>query len=172
MIKINENCYDCRLCQTRIKFVYGEGDVNSKFMFIGEAPGAVENVSGRPFVGKAGQLLRAVLNNIKLTDFYITNIVKCRPPENRDPFQDEFDACKHFLYHQLNVINPQIIIILGSVAARFLLGTYGPMYKVRKNVYEIDNIETYVTYHPAAALYHSDYLKPMKEDLIRMQRNK
>jgi DNA polymerase len=137
-------------------------------MFIGEAPGADENITGRPFVGKAGQLLRTIFYNINLTDYYITNIIKCRPPNNRNPYPDEFNACKHFIYEQLNIVNPKVIIILGGVAANYLLNTNLSVMKMRQQVYDIDNITTYVTYHPAAALYHLDYLKPMKEDLIRI----
>lgn len=165
----NEDCFDCRLCQTRIKFVYGEGNTNNpKVMFIGEAPGADENISGRPFVGLAGQLLRKVLNEIDFNDFYITNIVKCRPPNNRDPRQDEFEACKHYLIHQINTINPQKIIMLGGVAAKFLLNINKSVLKMRKEIYDYDYIKTYVTYHPAAALYNKSYLKPIKEDLERI----
>ncbi len=163
-----EECFDCRLCQTRIKYVYGEGNINSKIMFIGEAPGADENISGRPFIGQAGKLLRKILKEINFNNFYITNIVKCRPPENRDPHQDEFDACKHYLMHEINTINPQIIIILGGIAAKYLLKINKSVLKMRKEVYDIDYIKTYVTYHPAAALYNPSYLKPIKEDLKRI----
>ena len=118
-----KNCRKCVLSENRIKFVYGEGNSHAKLMLIGEAPGADENVTGKPFVGRAGKLLTKMLAAIQLKreDVYITNVVKCRPPNNRNPLPNEVSACSPYLEEQISIIKPQLILLLGKVAAVSLL---------------------------------------------------
>jgi DNA polymerase len=116
-------CNQCTLCETRSLTVPGEGDINSPVVFIGEGPGADEDNSGKPFVGRAGRLLMDILKSVSLEreQVYITNIVKCRPPNNRNPLADEMKKCSHYLFAQLQVINPKLIVTLGAVPLAFLL---------------------------------------------------
>lgn len=149
-------CKNCRLALNRKNVVPGEGNPNAILMFIGEGPGADEDVQGKPFVGKAGQLLTKILEcvNISRSEVYITNVVKCRPPNNRVPFLDEMEACKEFLYNQIKIIKPKIIGALGSTAAKFLLGeNIGNISKIRGNWYDFDeNIKVMPLYHPSYLL--------------------
>lgn len=129
MEKLNElnnvvqQCMKCSLCKGRTKVVFGEGNPKARIMFIGEGPGHDEDVSGRPFVGKAGQLLTKMIEaiNLKREDVYICNIVKCRPPQNRVPMEDEAEACLPFLRQQVAIIRPEIIVCLGATAARYII---------------------------------------------------
>ncbi len=118
-----ENCSKCRLCKTRNNSVPGEGNVNSPIVFIGEGPGEDEDKSGRPFVGRAGQLLTKIFNTVDLKreDVYITNIVKCRPPENRAPEDDEMESCYPYLETQIALINPKMIVTVGAVSTKYIL---------------------------------------------------
>ncbi len=123
------NCQRCRLAQGRTQVVFGTGNPSARVVFVGEAPGAEEDRQGEPFVGRAGQLLNAMLRAIGLSrhEVYIANVVKCRPPGNRDPEEDEAAACLPFLWQQIEHIDPVVIVALGKVAARFLLGYKGPI---------------------------------------------
>ena len=156
-------CRRCRLWRSRTNAVPGEGPVRAKLMLIGEAPGRQEDVEGRPFVGAAGKLLTDLLesNGISRTSVFITNVVKCRPPQNRDPQDDEVKACTPYLERQIKLIRPGIIVCLGRHAARFILSQasigFSSISSARGKFYSatIYGIETlvFVTYHPAAALY-------------------
>jgi uracil-DNA glycosylase family 4 len=148
-------CMACKLHSTRINTVPGEGNLDAEVMFIGEGPGADEDVKGRPFVGAAGRLLDAIINamNFRREDVYIANIVKCRPPSNRIPEADEVDSCIGYLYRQIAIINPKMIILLGSTAYKAIIkDSKEGITKVRGRVLEQDGYIFMPTFHPAALL--------------------
>lgn len=157
-------CKKCPLHKTRKNAVPGEGGNRKKIMFVGEAPGRREDELGRPFVGAAGKFLDELLNSIGLSreDVYITNIVKCRPPGNRDPTELEIKICSPYLDRQINILNPRIICPLGRFSTKYILEKYGfemeSISKVQGKIYRADKILILPMYHPAAALYHQ-YLK-------------
>jgi DNA polymerase len=148
------DCRRCRLCQGRTQVVFGVGNPKAKVVFVGEGPGADEDRIGEPFVGRAGQLLNAMLPSIGLRreDVYIANIVKCRPPANRDPQPDEAAACMPFLKRQLELVKPEVIVLLGRVAARFLLGTTAPISSYRGKWTVWHGYSVLPTYHTAYLL--------------------
>lgn len=148
--------------------VFGEGNENADIMFIGEGPGEDEDLSGRPFVGKAGQLLTKIIENgmkIPREQVYIANIVKCRPPANRDPMPDEAQCCIGFLKEQISIVKPKVLILLGKVAMKNLLGIESSMSKARETTYEYEGIKVFVTYHPSALLRNEAYKRPVWEDI-------
>jgi uracil-DNA glycosylase len=148
-------CTRCPLAFTgRHTVVFGEGDPNARLMFVGEGPGADEDAQGRPFVGRAGQLLNnmIVAMGLKREDVYIANIVKCRPPQNRVPEPVEANTCAPFLYRQIDVIRPEVLVALGSTAATYLLGGKAPLSALRGRVHEARGSKLIVTYHPAYLL--------------------
>ncbi|MFQ5453918.1 MAG: uracil-DNA glycosylase [Candidatus Zixiibacteriota bacterium] len=161
------NCQLCSLAGTRNKFVYGVGNSQADLLFIGEAPGADEDRLGEPFVGRAGQLLDRILAAIQLSrkEVYIANILKCRPPNNRDPLPDEMDKCFPYLYDQVRLIKPKLICALGRGAAQALLKTSTPLGKLRKQWHNFEGVPTLVTYHPAALLRFASYKKDTWEDM-------
>ncbi|MCB5257715.1 MAG: uracil-DNA glycosylase [Candidatus Cloacimonadaceae bacterium] len=161
------NCTKCKLHTGRIKFVYGEGNPDALAMLIGEAPGVQENIYGRPFVGPAGNLLTNMLKAINLSreDVYICNIVKCRPPNNRNPEPEEREACLPYLLEQIEIIQPKLILMLGLVAAQTLLNTKLSMEKLRQTTHSFQGIKTFVTYHPSALLRNPNWKKPAWQDL-------
>jgi len=165
------NCTKCSLSQTRTKFVYGAGSSRAKIVFIGEAPGREEDLQGEPFVGRAGKLLDNILAAIKFTrrDVYIGNILKCRPPENRDPQPEEIRACMPHLIEQIRIIKPLIICALGRIAAHCLLDTTTPLGKLRGTWHSFQGIPLIVTYHPAALLRFQQYKRPTWEDMQEMK---
>ena len=129
-----QTCQKCSLCRTRHNIVFSDGVPNSKLMLIGEAPGFYEDKEGKPFVGKAGQLLDKIFESVGLTrkkDVYICNTIKCRPPENRNPLPDEKEACWEYLKSQIDIIKPQIILLCGNVAVQSILGNVGGITKIR-----------------------------------------
>jgi|SRR4051812_10268323 uracil-DNA glycosylase family 4 len=148
------DCTRCRLSQQRTNIVFGVGNTDADIMFIGEGPGADEDAQGEPFVGRAGQLLNNMITamGIKREDVYIANVVKCRPPGNRTPERDECDTCSPFLMKQIEVIKPKIIVALGAVAAKNLLGLNDSMANLRGRIYDFRNTKLVVTYHPAYLL--------------------
>ena len=148
------NCKKCKLCNSRTKVVIGTGNKNAKIMFIGEGPGADEDSQGIPFVGKAGQLMNKAFEGIgiKREDVYITNIVKCRPPQNRNPEKEEAQSCKEYLDTQIKLINPEIIILLGSVALKNILGEEYGITASRGKWFEKNGKKILPTFHPAALL--------------------
>ena len=147
-------CEKCRLCQTRTNVVLGEGDLHAPLMFIGEGPGQQEDLSGRPFVGAAGQLLDRMLAAIGMTraQVYICNIVKCRPPNNRVPEPSEAEACRLHLRNQFALVRPKVIVLLGSTAAKSILGPEIRITRDRGRWYERKGVWFMPTYHPSALL--------------------
>jgi len=150
-----KNCTLCNLSKTRINAVFADGNPNSPIMFIGEAPGRDEDLQGKPFVGKSGQLLTKIIENVlelKRSEVYITNIVKCRPPNNRDPEIEEVESCKGYLLTQIKIINPKVIVTLGRIAFRYLLDDTTPITKARGKIYNFNDIKVIPTYHPSFLL--------------------
>jgi uracil-DNA glycosylase len=147
-------CTRCGLSETRLNLVFGEGNPEARLMFVGEGPGADEDEQGRPFVGKAGQLLTRMIRamNLDRSDVYIANIVKCRPPGNRAPHRHEMDTCFRFLEGQISAINPAVIVALGKVATSALLGTDEPISRVRGRFHDRKGIPVMPTYHPSFLL--------------------
>jgi len=165
-------CKNCILGNTRKNAVPGEGVSNPLVMVIGEGPGADEDRLGRPFVGKAGQLLDKMLSSINLsrtTNCYIANVVKCRPPDNRDPNHIEASACKQFLQRQIIILKPKIILLVGNVALQNLLDPKAKVTSIRGKFMEYKTgdltFPLLVTYHPSALLHNEDYKRPAWEDL-------
>jgi uracil-DNA glycosylase family 4 len=166
-----KDCKNCQLWTGRNRFVYGEGNPDAVCMVIGEGPGAEENIQGRPFVGKAGQLLDKMLLAIKIQrgDVYIANIVKCRPPNNRDPEQSERLACLPYLMEQIEIIQPRIFLLMGRISAQTLLETNKTMQEMRSRIHTFLDRPAYVTYHPSALLRNPEWKKPAWEDLQKFQ---
>ena len=149
-----KNCNKCDLCKNRHNVVIGTGNKNAKIMFIGEGPGADEDLQGIPFVGKAGKLMDKAFEGvgIKREEVYIANIVKCRPPNNRNPEYEEADACKEYLESQINLVKPEIVVLLGSIALKNILGKEYGRSSSRGKWFEKDGIRYLPTFHPAALL--------------------
>jgi uracil-DNA glycosylase len=147
-------CVRCRLANGRTQVVFGSGDPAADVMFVGEGPGYYEDKQGEPFVGAAGQLLNRMLAEIELRreDVYITNVVKCRPPGNRDPLPDEIDACRPYLVAQLDSIRPRIVVTLGNFATRVILDRQVSISRVRGQRFEVAGRTVVPTFHPAAIL--------------------
>lgn len=145
------NCQRCPLFRTRKYAVPGEGNLNADLMFVGEAPGHDEDLQGKPFVGKAGQLLTKIINamEFKREEVYITNIIKCRPPQNRNPNQEEIDRCKDYLYKQINLIRPRVIVTLGNVPTHFFIPLKEGITALRGKFFEFDQIQIMPTFHPS-----------------------
>lgn len=161
------DCQKCPLGQTRNNFVYGVGNPNADIMFVGEAPGADEDAQGEPFVGRAGKLLDKILAAMTLSrdDVYIANILKCRPPGNRDPQPDEMAKCFPYLREQVRLVRPKIICGLGRIAAQALLETTLPLGRLRRVWHQYEGVPMMVTYHPAALLRFQKYKKDTWEDM-------
>ena len=148
------DCTRCALHKGRNKLVFGDGDPNARLMFVGEGPGADEDAQGLPFVGKAGQLLNNMISamGLKREQVYIANVVKCRPPGNRTPEPDEANTCTPFLFRQIDVVRPQVLVALGATAATYLLGHRQPLAGLRGRVHAFRGTQLIVTYHPAFLL--------------------
>lgn len=161
------DCRRCKLCQGRTNIVFGVGNPEARLVFVGEGPGGEEDKQGEPFVGRAGQLLTKMINAMGLSreEVYICNVVKCRPPENRDPEPDEIEACEPFLRKQLASIKPQIVVGLGRYACQTLLKSLTPMSKLRGVWHEYDGIRFMPTFHPAYLLRNPPAKKEVWEDL-------
>ena len=157
----------CALCPHRTNAVPGEGSPTAKLFLIGEGPGATEDAQGRPFVGQAGSLLNGILDAIEIPreSVYITNIVKCRPPQNRKPLPDEIAACMPYLHRQLEIIKPKVILALGGTAGEALLGVRKSLGELRGKVHTYNGIPLIVTYHPAALLRNPHWKKPTWDDV-------
>jgi uracil-DNA glycosylase family 4 len=168
---IREDIGDCTRCvlhkQGRHQIVFGVGNPNAELMFIGEAPGADEDIKGEPFVGRAGQLLNNMIKamGIQREDVYIANIIKCRPPGNRTPERDECETCSPFLMRQIAVVKPKVIVALGAVAAKTLLAINAPMMEMRGRWYDFRGTKLAVTYHPAFLLRDPRQKKEAWKDL-------
>jgi uracil-DNA glycosylase len=160
-------CIKCPLGLTRNKFVFGIGNSDADIVLIGEAPGADEDRMGEPFVGRAGELLNKMLASISLerSAVYICNILKCRPPLNRDPLPEEIAACRPYLLKQLSLVKPRLILCLGRIAAQSLLSTTGSLTQLRKTWHPFEGAEMLATYHPAALLRNPQYKREAWEDL-------
>ncbi len=153
-------CQNCQLGQSRTKFVFGVGDPNASLVLVGEAPGEQEDLKGEPFVGRAGQLLDKILAAIDRSrekDVYICNVLKCRPPQNRDPRSDEVEQCEPYLIHQINLIQPKLIVALGRVAGKTLLNVDNSLKSMRGILHNYHNTPLIVTYHPAALLRNPNW---------------
>ena len=149
------NCTSCKLCERRTNTVFGVGDRQAEWMLIGEAPGENEDKQGEPFVGQAGKLLDSMLRAVGLSrekGVFIANVLKCRPPGNRDPEPDEAAMCDPYLKRQIALVKPRIIVVLGRIAAQNLLQTQTPVSKLRGKVHEVEGVPVVVTYHPAYLL--------------------
>jgi uracil-DNA glycosylase len=159
--------YCCALCPTRINGVPGHGNPEARLVLIGEGPGANEDAQGKPFVGQAGNLLNGILDAIEVPrdTVYITNIVKCRPPQNRKPLPDEIAACIPYLHRELEIIRPKVILALGSTAAEAMLGVRKSLGELRNKVHTYNGIPLVVTYHPAALLRNPNWKKPTWDDV-------
>ena len=165
------NCQKCSLNLTRKNFVFGVGNPLADIVFVGEAPGKQEDLQGVPFVGRAGKLLDKMLAAIKLKrdDVYICNVLKCRPPNNRDPLPSEVEKCEPYLISQLHLINPKLIVALGRISACTILKTKESLKNLRNQIFTYAGIDLLVTYHPAALLRNPSFKKQAWEDfqLIR-----
>lgn len=162
-----QTCTACRLAETRTTVVFGDGSLDARVMFVGEGPGKNEDLQGVPFIGAAGQLLNRLLEEIDLRreDVYIANVVKCRPPGNRDPRPDEIEACKGFLADQIRLIDPDVVSTLGNFATKLLLKQETGITRLRGRAYPWWNRTVVPTFHPAAALRGGDsVLDRMRED--------
>jgi len=148
------DCRRCALSAGRHTIVFGDGDPNARLMFVGEGPGADEDAQGLPFVGRAGQLLNNMINamGLRRDQVYIANIVKCRPPQNRVPEPQEANTCAPFLFRQIDVIQPEVIVALGATAATYLLGGKSPLNALRGRTHQARGAKLIVTYHPAYLL--------------------
>lgn len=167
-----KECQKCPLGKTRNKFVYGVGNPKAHAMLIGEAPGADEDAQGEPFVGRAGKLLNDILKaiNLERNEVYIANILKCRPPGNRDPQPFEMETCIPYLHKQIELINPKIILCLGRVAANGLLNKKLSLGDLRNNIYEFNGIKVMATYHPAALLRNPGWKRGCWEDVQKFKK--
>ena len=160
-------CQRCRLFEGRTQAVFSSGPASAELMFIGEGPGAQEDRQGLPFVGPAGQLLDKIIQAIgrDRKDVYVANVVKCRPPQNRDPEPDEVAACRGYLERQIELVAPRVIVILGRVAAQTLLETNQSLGRLRGEWLEVQGVDTRVTYHPAALLRNESLKRPCWQDM-------
>jgi uracil-DNA glycosylase family 4 len=165
-------CTRCPLHRTRKNLVFGEGSTGAKLVFVGEAPGEEEDKQGRPFVGRAGQLLTKIIDamGLKREEVYICNILKCRPPGNRNPKEDEIATCEPFLMKQLEAINPEIICALGTFAAKTLLRTESPISAIRGKFHDYHGRKLMPTYHPAYLLRNPDAKKLVWEDVQKIMK--
>ena len=162
------DCTRCKLCALgRKQIVFGVGNPHADLMFVGEAPGRDEDIQGIPFVGRAGQKLTQIIEAIGLTrqDVYIANVIKCRPPENRNPEPDEVEKCEPFLFRQIDLIKPKVIVALGTFAARSLLKTDSPISRLRGRVFDYRGAKLIPTFHPAYLLRNPSSKREVWEDM-------
>jgi uracil-DNA glycosylase len=168
------DAHACPLEHVRTKLVFGAGNANADLMFVGEAPGAAEDQQGLPFVGRAGQLLNQMLEGIGIqrSDVFITNVICCRPPGNRDPLPDEIDACKPYLYRKIELIEPKVICTLGNFATKLLTGNPTGITKVHGRPQEREvagrTIQLFPLFHPAAALRTDSVKQLLREDFAKL----
>ena len=163
------SCHLCQLAKTRLNTVFGEGNESAKLMFVGEGPGESEDKSGRPFVGKAGELLTKMIENaigVQRESVYIANILKCRPPGNRVPTKDEASTCISYLHKQIEIINPKIIVALGATALNSLAKKEYPIMKIRGSVMEYEGAKLVPTFHPSFLLRNPSAKKEAYADML------
>ncbi len=165
-------CMKCPLGATRTNFVFGVGNPQAKVVVIGEAPGAEEDAQGKPFVGRAGQLLNKILEaiNFKREEVFICNILKCRPPNNRDPLPEEVEQCEPYLWKQLDLIHPMMILAVGRIAGQTLLKTTRGLGELRGTIHSYHGIPMMVTYHPAALLRNPNWKRPTWDDVQQFRK--
>jgi uracil-DNA glycosylase len=167
---------DCTRCKLhtlgRTQIVFGVGNPNADLMFVGEAPGADEDVQGIPFVGRAGQLLTKIIEaiDLKREDVYIANVIKCRPPQNRNPEPDEVETCEPFLFQQIDIIKPKVIVALGKFGAQTLLRTLEPISRLRGRVFDYRGAKLIPTFHPAYLLRNPSSKREVWEDMKLVRR--
>lgn len=165
-------CTKCELSKSRTKFVFGGGSAYAEVMFVGEAPGKNEDLQGLPFVGQAGKILDELLGSIGFdrSEVFIANVLKCRPPGNRDPRLEEINSCKDYLMEQIRIINPKIICTMGRHSTQLLLNTDKGISGLRGNLYKIDNRIIMPINHPAAALYTPSRMEILKQDFQKIRK--
>ena len=171
-VDIGPDCSRCKLHRLgRKQVVFGVGNPNADLMFVGEAPGADEDIQGEPFVGRAGQLLTKIIEAIGLNreDVYIANVIKCRPPQNRNPEPDEVEQCEPFLFRQIDVIKPKVVVALGKFAAQSLLKTDAPITRIRGREFSYRDAVLIPTYHPAYLLRNPSAKRDVWEDMKRVR---
>lgn len=169
---IGQDCRRCKLCTLgRSQIVFGVGDPKARLMFVGEAPGEEEDKRGEPFVGRAGQLLTKIIEAIGLTrdQVYIANVIKCRPPGNRNPESDEVEQCEPFLFRQIDVIKPRVIVPLGKFAAQSLLKTMDPITRLRGRQFDYRGAALIPTFHPAYLLRNPSAKREVWEDMKKVR---
>jgi DNA polymerase len=176
LVAVRTDIGDCTRCklhtQGRKQIVFGVGNPNADLMFVGEAPGGDEDVQGIPFVGRAGQLLTKIIEaiDLKRDEVYIANVIKCRPPGNRNPEQDEVETCEPFLFRQIDIIQPKVIVALGTFAARALLRTLDPISRLRGRVFDYRGAKLIPTFHPAYLLRNPASKREVWEDMKLVRR--
>ncbi len=164
---VAESCQRCRLAKGRTQVVFSDGNPEARLMVVGEAPGANEDRTGLPFVGQAGKFLDLLLASVDLSrkdSVYICNVLKCRPPGNRDPMADEIELCSPFLKRQIALVAPEVILAVGTFAAQLLTGTNRPLGRLRGSVYAYEGVPLVVTYHPAALLRNASWTRSTWDD--------
>jgi DNA polymerase len=176
LVALREHIGDCTRCklhlQGRTQVVFGAGNPQAQLMFVGEAPGSEEDIQGEPFVGRAGQLLTKIIQSIGLerSDVYIANVIKCRPPGNRNPEPDEVATCQPFLFRQIDAIRPRVVVALGTFAAHTLLGTDAPISRIRGHVHPFRHDSSLIpTFHPAYLLRSPDRKRDVWEDMKKVR---
>jgi len=170
--KIVLNCHLCELSKSRTNVVFGEGNINSNLMFVGEGPGATEDATGRPFVGRAGELLTKMIQNvlhIPRSEVYIANIVKCRPPNNRTPYPQEAFTCRPYLFKQIEIIKPKLIVALGATAYKYLTNDTTPISKIRGHIIDADGYKIIPTFHPSYLLRNPSAKKEAFLDMLKVK---
>jgi len=171
LVDVRAEIGDCTRCKLhtlgRTQVVFGAGNPSADLMFVGEAPGADEDIQGVPFIGRAGQLLTKIIESIGLTrdDVYIANVIKCRPPQNRNPEPDEVATCEPFLFKQIDIIKPKVIVALGKFGAQTLLRTLEPISKIRGRIFEYRGSKLIPTFHPAYLLRNPSSKREVWEDM-------
>jgi uracil-DNA glycosylase family 4 len=165
------DCQRCKLARTRTNIVFGSGNPNAELVFVGEAPGSDEDQQGLPFVGRAGQLLTKIIEsiNLKREDVYICNVLKCRPPGNRNPDPEEVAMCNPFMKRQLAAIKPKIVCCLGTFAAQTVLQTVAPISKLRGKFFDMDGLRVIATFHPAYLLRSPEKKREVWEDMKQIR---
>ncbi len=167
------DCTRCKLhTQGRTQVVFGSGNPSAELMFVGEAPGADEDLQGVPFIGRAGQLLTKIIEAIGMTrdEVYIANVIKCRPPENRNPESDEIETCEPFLFQQIDAIHPKVVVALGKFGAQTLLRTLEPISKLRGRIFDYRGVKLIPTFHPAYLLRNPSSKREVWEDMKLVKR--
>jgi uracil-DNA glycosylase family 4 len=165
------DCQRCKLAPKRTNLVFGSGNPNAELVFVGEAPGYDEDQQGLPFVGRAGQLLTKIIEsiNLKREDVYICNVLKCRPPENRNPEPDEVASCNPFMKKQLAAIRPKVVCCLGTFAAQTVLQTPAPISRLRGKFFDLDGMRVIATFHPAYLLRSPEKKREVWEDMKQIR---